>query len=164
MARYPIDRYEHPRLHTTLRELRLRQGMTRAQVIAAATGKGHTLSEPYLAQCETDPAAASSPKASRTPSKDKLMAILDGLDITFEEFESILEEQTPAISDGAAANTILGQYHANNMALTVAEGNEWSDAPPLLWERQKEELDELYRIATPAQRTELLAFARRLTR
>lgn|GEM_PF-4190261 len=78
MARYPIDRYEHPELGVALRYLRTRAGLSRTQVAARAQGG---LSAVYLAQCES---------AARTPSKAKLDVMLAALGSNRAEFEALL--------------------------------------------------------------------------
>ncbi|MBE2317470.1 helix-turn-helix domain-containing protein [Solirubrobacter sp. CPCC 204708] len=78
MARYPIDRYEHPGLPAALRQLRTRAGLSRAQVAARAQGQ---VSAVYLAQCES---------ATRTPSKAKLDVMLQALGSNRAEFEALL--------------------------------------------------------------------------
>jgi transcriptional regulator with XRE-family HTH domain len=78
LARYPIDRYEHPELPAALRFLRTRAGLSRAQVAARADGQ---LSAVYLAQCES---------GARTPSKAKLDVMLAALGSNRAEFEALL--------------------------------------------------------------------------
>jgi transcriptional regulator with XRE-family HTH domain len=137
LARYPIDRYEHPELGSALRYLRTRAGLSRAEVARRARGQ---LSAVYLAQCEADPATAS----ARTPSKAKLDVMLEALGSNRTEFEALLAERP--------------------WALRVVEGTEWDARPAAVWDRGRDELLELYDAATDAQRAELLAFARRLRR
>jgi hypothetical protein len=144
MSRYPTDRYEHPELHLALRHLRTGQGLSRPKVVELARERGEALSQIYLAQCEADPAAARDPKSARTPSRAKLEVMLGAMGTTLEEFEVLL-----------AARPWAGP-------LPVEEGVEWDAAPGPLWERRREELAELYDEASESQRTELLAFARRL--
>jgi transcriptional regulator with XRE-family HTH domain len=137
VARYPVDRYEHPELAAALRHLRTRAGLTRAQVAERAGGQ---LSAVYLAQCEADPSTAS----ARTPSKAKLDVMLTALGSNRGEFEALLAERP--------------------WAAPVAEGREWEDRPAPVWGRARDELLKLYDAATDAERAELLAFARRLAR
>lgn len=137
MARYPIDRYEHPELPAALRWLRTRSGLSRAQVAARAQGQ---LSAVYLAQCEADPSTAS----ARTPSKAKLDVMLAALGSNRAEFEALLAERP--------------------WGLRVAEGSEWDAQPGAVWDRGRDELIALYDAAGDAQRAELLAFARRMSK
>ena len=134
MARYPIDRYEHPELPAALRYLRTRAGLSRAQVVAGAGGQ---LSAVYLAQCEADP-------PRRTPSKAKLDVMLAALGSNRAEFEALLAERP--------------------WARRVAEGTEWDTRPAAVWDRGRDELLALYDKASDAERAELLAFARRARR
>lgn len=136
LARYPIDRYEHPELSPALRYLRAGAGLSRAQVAARAGGR---LSAVYLAQCEADPATAS----ARTPSKAKLDVMLTALGSNRAEFEALLAERP--------------------WAVRVADGIEWDARPDAVWDRGRDELLELYDAASDAARAELLAFARRLS-
>ena len=135
VARYPVDRYEHPELPAALRYLRTRAGLSRAQVVARADGG---LSAVYLAQCEADPSTAS----ARTPSKAKLDVMLAALGSNRAEFEALLTERP--------------------WAPRVAEGSEWEDRPAAVWDRGRDELLERYDALSDAGRAELLAFARRL--
>lgn len=93
MARYPIDRYEHPELPSALRYLRTRASLSRAEVVKRADGQ---LSAVYLAQCES---------GTRTPSKAKLDVMLAALGSNRAEFEALLgpvEEGTEWDSTPAA--------------------------------------------------------------
>jgi transcriptional regulator with XRE-family HTH domain len=94
LARYPIDRYEHPELPAALRYLRTRAGLSRAQVATRAQGQ---LSAVYLAQCESE---------TRTPSKAKLDVMLEALGSNRAEFEALLAARPWAkVDEGAEWDT-----------------------------------------------------------
>jgi hypothetical protein len=106
--------------HLALRFLRERARLTRADVRRLAALQHASVSEQYLAQCETDPAKAANPRSAREPSVDKLGAILSAVGSSPEEWEQLLRKRPWA---GGARQSAGGP---------VSEGDEWAQPDPTL--------------------------------